>query len=551
MPTPIPTPTRVPAPTPVPTAVPTATPTIVHPRSELKLASKLTVAINSFDTEIMDPHVAGKTVGLYVFNHSQDFLIGIEPDNTLSNAWGWADSWEQIDGSTWDITMKQDIIDHDGVNITAEDCQWNMDRLSTDPAAVGGYNVFSGTMTNIYERTEILDTHKCRIHLTQDYAFMFNVLPPIGGSDGYFFPKHSWVDNGGTAEGWAAAGYGGTGFTDMKEHAVGRFVRHERFDGYYADEDFHFKFREMEIILSPWDAPRLALVATGAVDIAWTSWPYVEEIRAAGLKVDGPKAVDVVYLGIYQTFDPGHCTNKLNVRKAMNLAVDAEAIRAGIWPPGIVTPAITAFSSPQDESWNPTLSPYGYDSEEARRLLRAEGCEGFRFDAYGYDFASGPGMADMTDAIVTYLVAAGIDARFTPIDWAANSRKLWNLEFGAEDGPASGGAHWQLGGRNFADKIRVHGLCAPQGGSICNLPDPETWRTRYIEYASIMDRDRRVARAREMGKELYDLYAGIPIAMRNWPWALDPRTICGDWKPIDGTLSHTMFNTLVPCESLR
>ena len=289
-------------------------------------------------------------------------------------------------------------------------------------------------------------------------------------------------------------------------------------------------------------------MAVGAADIANMSGPYVEEIRAAGLKVDGPKAVDIVYMGIYQTFDPGHCTNKLNVRKAMNLAVDTEAIRAGIWPPGIVTPAITAFTSPQDESWNPTLTPYSYDPEEARRLLAEEGCAGFRFDAYAYDFPAGPEMADMTDAIVTYLVAAGIDVRFTPIDWAANSQKVRNLEFGSDDGPASGGAHWQLGGRNFADKIRVHGLCSPQGGSVCNLPDPETWKHRYLEYAYIIDRDRRVTRAQELSKELYELYVGIPIAFRNAVWALDPKTICGDWKPIDGTPSHTMFNTLVPCE---
>ena len=207
------------------------------------------MAINHFDTEIMDPHVAGKNVGLYVFNHSQDFLMGIEVDNTLSNAWGWADDWEMIDGSTWDITLKQDIIDHDGVNITAEDCQWNMDRLSSEEAS-GGYNALSGGMSYIYDRTEILERYKCRVHLTQDYAFMFSILAPIGGADGYFFPKHSWVNNGGTAEGWAAAGYGGTGFTDMKEHALGRYVRHERFDDYYGDEEYQFKFREMEVVLS-------------------------------------------------------------------------------------------------------------------------------------------------------------------------------------------------------------------------------------------------------------------------------------------------------------
>ena len=441
------------------------------------------------------------------------------------------------------------MLDHDGVEIMAEDGVWNVTRWASEEIA-GGYNAVSGGWRNIFKDAEALDSHKFRINLLQDYAFVFNIIPPIGGADMYVFPKHAWVDNGSTPEGFEEAGYTGTGFVDMVDRSLGQWARHVRFDDYYGDEEFHFAYREMEILLSAEEAPRLAQVATGQVDIANMSGPYVEEIRAAGLTVDGPKAVDVVYLGIYQTFDEGHCTHKLNVRKAMNLAVDAEAIRAGIWPPGIVLPGITAFSSPQDEGWNPTLTPYGYDPEEAKRLLAEEGCEGFRFDAYGYDFAAGPEMADMVDAIVTYLVAAGIDARFTPIDWAANSLKVRNLGFSSEDGPASGGAHWQLGGRNFGDKIRVHGLCGPQGGSVCNIPDPELWKTRYLEYGAIMNKEERVARAQELSKELYDLYVGVPIALRNAVWAIDPEKICSDWMPIDGTPSHTMFNTLKPCESL-
>ena len=53
-----------------------------------------------------------------VFNHAHDFMMGVEVDNTLTNAWGWADSWEQIDGSTWDIDVMEGLLDHDGVEIT-------------------------------------------------------------------------------------------------------------------------------------------------------------------------------------------------------------------------------------------------------------------------------------------------------------------------------------------------------------------------------------------------------------------------------------------------
>ena len=167
-----------PAPFPTPTPTPTRRPV---------LGAKLTVALNTFDNEIMDHHVAGKNVGMFSFNHAQDYLIGVEPDNTLTNAWGCADSWEMIDGSTWDIDIRKGLLDHDGVEIT-EDGVWNMDRLVSDEA-VGGFDVFSGSLMNIYKNSEALDAHKFRINLLQDYAFMFNILPPIGGSDGYVPPQ--------------------------------------------------------------------------------------------------------------------------------------------------------------------------------------------------------------------------------------------------------------------------------------------------------------------------------------------------------------------------
>ena len=53
-----------------------------------------------------------------------------------------------------------------------------------------------------------------------------------------------------------------------------------------------------------------------------------------------------------------------------------------------------------------------------------------------------------------------------------------------------------------------------------------------------------------MSKELYDEYYGVPIALRDSIWAVNPDTICGEWHPIDGTPSHVMFNTLIPLRDL-
>ena len=530
-----------------PTAAPQATATPVA--GEPKVGAKLTFALNNFGNERMNPNNATKEGGMGGLIHMSDFLMGVTPDNILSNAWGWADSWEQVDGATWDIIMKQDIVDHHGFEVDAEDCVWITNHWASDEGNTPGGAISPGWRV-IYDRTEALDTHHCRIHLKQNYAFVFNILPPIGGADLYAWPKRGYVEIAGGDDGkFEEIGAPMTGFAKFVERRVGQFWRLERFDDYYADEEFHFKFREMETLLVAEDAPRLAMVQTGKADIANMSGPYVEEIRSSGLVVDGPEKVDIVYQGFYQTYDPGHCTNKLEVRKAMNLAVDAEDIMTGLWPPGTAERAITAFTSPHDESWNPTLKPYGYDPEEAKRLLKEAGCEGFKFISYGYAFAQGPEMRDMTDAIVTYLQGVGIDAEFVPIDPVPITQKRLEEKFGAADGPPVSGSHWQLGARNFADKIRVHGLCASQGGSVCNIPEPDLWQKKMLAYAAIMDPVERREVAQVMGQELYDMYLGIPIAYRNAIWAINPDTICGEWHPINGTPAHPMFNTLTPCDT--
>ena len=515
-----------------------------------KLGGKLTFAVNNFGNEDMNPNNAGKIYGLAIAAHAGDFMMGVEEDNTLTNAWGWSESWEQIAGDTWDFHIRQDMVDHDGVEVTAEDCVWITHHWATDLANQPGGAISPGWQRQIFKDSEALDKHHCRVYTKQDYAFIWNIIPPIGGADLYAWPKRGWVDlAGGDVDRFDEVGAPMTGFVDYIERDIGNSVRHEKFDDYYADEDLHFKFRELEVILTVEDAPRLAQVRSGAADIAQMSGPYVEEIRDAGLRVDGPKSVGVVYMSMYETRDSNHCTSDVRVRKAMNLAVDQEAVVEGIWAPGTAVRAISPFSTFYDESHNPLLQPYPYDPDEARRLLKAAGCEGFKFEGFGYAWAAGPEMADMVDAVITYLQGVGIDAQYTPIDWTANVDRVHAGLMKSEFTHPTGGAHWQLAARNFGEKIRVHGLCRDVGGGVCNLDDMEYWEDVYLSYAAMTDEAARVQFAQEKSKELYDGYFGVPIALRDAIFAINPNTICGEWHPIDGTPSHVMFNTLIPCET--
>ena len=92
------------------------------------LGEKLNVAISSFASEIIDPHNASKDYGASLQTHAADYLVGVNVDNSYTNDWGWSESWEMVDGATWDFTIREGMLAHDGVEVTAEDGVWNVTR---------------------------------------------------------------------------------------------------------------------------------------------------------------------------------------------------------------------------------------------------------------------------------------------------------------------------------------------------------------------------------------------------------------------------------------
>ncbi len=529
-----------------PTPLATAKAATSTPAPVAKVGKKLRVALPSFDSELISPHLSGKLPGVALQSNFADFLMGVTVNNELTNDWGWADGWEMVDPQRFDITIKGDIAFHDGFGIVdAEDVADNLDILASQEAAASQC-LYCGTWVDLYDRTEILEPLKVRIHTQTAYVFLFNLLPPIGGADLYMFSLEAWKQGGETATGYEDLSAPATGPWDFTERKIGEFVRFGRWDDYYS-EAFRPRYEELEMVLTIEDASRLALVQTGAVEMAPMSGAYVDEIRRAGLTIDGPHAVDTAYVAFYQSEDAGHCTNKLEVRKALNLAVDADAIAGALYFPGTYTRIPHAFTSAFVEGYNPTLKPYGYDPDEAKRILQAEGCADMKVDGYSYVGPSTPEWRDLIDSVITYFEAVGIQGNHLATEWAAYSGKVLGEKMSAAEVNNPIGPHWIPSARNFGEMIRTHGLCVSRGGSVCGLAEQDRWNALRKQYNAEVDAVARQALAADISRQLYDFYPHIPIASRDAIWALDPDKICEDWEPIDGTSVHLMLNTIDPC----
>ena len=524
-----------------PTATPAPTPT---PFVAMEEKRKLTVALNNFASEEIAPHKAGTLSGIAHVANYADHLMGLTVDNQFTNQWGLSKSWEQIDGSTYDFTIKDGVKFHDGDDFTVEDAKGAIELLATEEAA-GAFCLYCGTWLQILDSVEIVGPDKLRINLTRNEPFLYDILAPKAAADSYLASKRKWDEFGGTSQAWEAAGAPGTGPWDWVGRSLGVSNSFEKWDGYYSPA-FKAKFDEMEIILTVEDAPRVAQVRTGEVDLAVSSGAFVDEIRAAGLDVVGPKQGDTLYLNFYQSRDPAHCTNNLEVRKALNLAVDVEAVAAALYAPGTYSLTASPFFTLYDEGYRPDLQPYGYDPEEAKRLID-EHCPNMKMTVYAFSFGVAPEMIDAQQSAVTYYSAIGIDATLVPIDWTAVQSVVRSDQPMSEQGIQNpSGVHVIPAARNFGEKIRTHGLWLDVGGSVDGI-----WSDKYIDlrlqYASDTNPVTRKALAQRVAKLMHDEYVNIPIAFRDVIYASNPETVCG-WTPLNGTQVALMFNTVEPCK---
>jgi len=119
-------------------------------------------------------------------------------------------------------------------------------------------------------------------------------------------------------------------------------------------------------------------------------------------------------------------TADLNVRKALNLAVDKDAIAENIFG-GQATVDAGQLLSPSILGYNDQLEPYGYDPEEATRLLEEAGASGQSIELIG---EAGRWLKDreLLEAVAGYWREVGLDVQLEILEFGAYLDVLFDRE---------------------------------------------------------------------------------------------------------------------------
>ncbi len=284
-----------------------------------------------------------------------------------------AESIRAVDPSTWELTLRDDVVWHDGEPFTADDVRFTMEYFKVAPS--GTYTHHVSEVPTI-SQAEVLGRHAIR--LTCGYP-----CPDLGRITLAFIPilpEHVWKDV--------------TDQTKRTELPVGtgpyRLVSYHATDGYrFEANDRYFGGRPEigELVMPILEDPSTTFTAlrTGEIDAAARG--IAPELLSdfsdrRGIKVVRTSPLQFLELRLNYQRAP---FNQPEFRRALSLAVDRKEILDRVFL-GQGRPATQGYPHPDSPWTKPDLST-PFDREQARSVL----------DGAGFRDADGNGVREAGD----------------------------------------------------------------------------------------------------------------------------------------------------------
>ena len=542
-----PTATATPTATTVPGA-PTSTPTATAPPSPTPAfgdvpaftpAGTVVAAFINFGPEILEPGREPENAYSFYAGEMMEWFVNINNNGAVVKELGALEDWQlSADGKKWTFTLRKGMVWHDGEPVTSDDALFSMERYGAPDAVCTGCT----SVQNNVESVVAIDNYVWEMNFIQpDQFFPTVAMAPLQG-DIPILPRHHWDKVGGTA-GFEEDPLG-AGPMKYVDRRIGEFVEFEAFDDYWNKWRIP-GFKILRKLAVPEATSRLALVETGDADLALLGPQNIDDITNAGLRIMGPRDQWVTYISFAQAWDPAFASNDINVRKAITLALDREAL-AEIAYPGDGGSPYDQLHTPAQEGFLENVDPYPFDPTEARRIIQENNLEGLEIVMPQYDFGVEPALPVLQEAAAAMLAGVGFSPKLVPLDFAS---LIDNIQQGKIDGPVQLQPYLWSTTATFDSNLRILFVDREDGGNIQAFPDLEGLGTRFFDMLGTLDRDARLVVSVEASQWMHDIYGYIPIAIKNEIWAVGPRV--GEWLPARGVPIYKMMQTLKPVGDSR
>jgi peptide/nickel transport system substrate-binding protein len=370
------------------------------PASAAKPGAALTVAWGldprGFDVAIGDSRPE-QNLNIHVY----DSLLDLDSENKVVPSL--AESWAPTNDLTYRFNLRKGVKFHDGSPFNAEVVKWNFERFINPDTKATVLNYFRWL-----DKATVVDENTIDISLKAPAPLFLKYIASYGYQAS---PK--------TAETMATKPIG-TGPLRFGEWVKGDHVTLEANPDYWGTKAALGKLTFKSL---PQPSSRVAALRAGEADVVIDLDPTAaKELQGAG--GDAKIASVPGYRNIYLLVDHRADTplKKREVRQALNMAIDKDALVAGLLE-GYGTPLEGQPYSPMYFGYNPGIKKIPYDVDQAKKLLAQAGyADGFEikfvtpFGRYLKD-------KELTEAIAGQLEKVGVKATIEVVEWAAAMQK--------------------------------------------------------------------------------------------------------------------------------
>ena len=404
--------------------------------------------IMSFPTDIisMDPHGSEDTPSEQVRHTIYEGLVTHNENMEIVPAL--ATEWEQIDETTWEFSLREDVTFHDGSEFNAEVVKANIDRIQ-DVARASPREFILEMISEV----NIIDDYT--VEIVTEYPFS-PLLGNLSHGAGKMLSKdlidedyQNALDEAGSdttlEEYYEIREIGGEEHEEIASqisNATGAIVEQNPVGTGYLQFDSRNPGETTKLVAYEdyWDGPptidsaefkavsetnsRIAELETGTSDfIARSESNNIDRIESnENLTLEKTDALAIDYIGINTEKEPFN--NKL-VRQAITHAFDQEAVLSGVFN-GSGTPAIGPLS-PVTLGYDENLERLEYDMDRARELLKEAGYED-GFDATIMVNEDNPERLDTAIWMQESLAELNINIDIEQVEWGAYLEMTGNGE---------------------------------------------------------------------------------------------------------------------------
>ena len=263
----------------------------------------------------------------------------------------------QIDDATWEVTVREGVTFQNGEPFDAEAAAYSVNRI-VDPE----FNSEQLSYFNTIAGAEAVDASTLRITtkgpdpILPARLYWLKMVPPKASAEPDF------AEN--------PIGSGPYAFDSWNRgSSITLTANPDYWDGAPEIAEAEFRF-------IPEFGTRLSSLLSGEVDLITNLLPeFVDEVPQSF-------AVTGVELPIIILSDENEPVDDVRVRQALNYAVDKQALAEALYE-GYADVMQGQLLAPSYFGFNPDVSAYPYDPEQARALIEEAGAEGAEVTLYG------------------------------------------------------------------------------------------------------------------------------------------------------------------------